>query len=207
MERPYLSFTFLSIVNTSWASPSLSLLAIASVILMSPPFVSSFNSLIRSTLAAAIPLIVCTERPELNSGFAFGSDIALRIALPLATRSGSNLVFILAPFTPARADSISSTSATIFIACFFSASEADFIVPRDFLAASSACFLNVVFLSNITSATSLALRLPILPEMYPVAAPKVPSATAPTVESKIKSFAVYSGPTPSSSLVSPCCLP
>ena len=74
---------------------------------------SNLNSLIRSTEAAATPLIVLAERPELNSGLAFGSVIEASIALPLATRSGSSLPFNLAPLTPARAERMSSKSDTI----------------------------------------------------------------------------------------------
>ena len=108
--------------------------------------------------------MVSADRPDAKTGSAFGSDIALSIALPLATLSGSRRSLTRAPLTPALADSTSSRSETVFIATFFWTSVAFVTTPIASVVALSLSPRSASFLSSKMSSTLAVRPLPITPD-------------------------------------------
>ena len=191
LVRPYLFLIFVRSSATPSTSPARKALATVSVIrspsLRPPCFFLMVSS--TSTLAAAIFRMVLVESPLEKTMSDFSSSIALRRALPLATYSGFSGSLIVAFLSPARADRISSMSATILIAFFLisgSTLPIFFRVALAFLAASSA-FLATSFWFFVRSSSNL---LDLLKLSAPDTAPKPLPIVAPIAASPSRSFLV-----------------
>ena len=133
-------------------------------VILSLSLMFSLLSCISSMLAAAILRIVFADRPLVNSGSKESLVIPLRIALPLATLSGSNLSFSLALFDPALADNTSSKSATRAKAAFFCSALALFKVSRAICAFFDSSSEITLPLSWRASLTWMSVLRPITPE-------------------------------------------